>query len=128
MKSGDYLSSRRLSASTFGVRKLNFCVRYGNRWFLSAIITTIVIYHKLSLAINTKSSDASLCFFSPPDVSASFFQSPFPKIYNYIAISYVLAIFSSFLKLVKIIDFLVKRFRFKKALSLSFIEIKPSTY
>ena len=65
LKSGDYLSSRRLSASTFGVRKLNFCVRNGNRWILSAIITTIAIYRKLSLAINTKSSDASLCLSLP---------------------------------------------------------------
>ena len=42
LESGDDLSSRRLSASTFGVRKLNFCVRNGNRWILSAIITTMV--------------------------------------------------------------------------------------
>ena len=33
--------------STFGVRKLNFCVRYGNRWNLSAIITTMVIYQTI---------------------------------------------------------------------------------
>ena len=44
MKSGDYLSSRRLTASTFGVKELNFCVRNGNRWILFAIITAIAIY------------------------------------------------------------------------------------
>ena len=44
MKSGDYLSSRRLTASTFGVKELNFCVRNGNRWILFAIITAMVIY------------------------------------------------------------------------------------
>ena len=44
MKSGDYLSSRRFSVSTFGVKELNFCVRNGNRWILFAIITAIVIY------------------------------------------------------------------------------------
>ena len=43
LESGDYLSSRRLTASTFGVRKLNFCVRNGNRWILSAIITAMAI-------------------------------------------------------------------------------------
>ena len=48
LKSGDYLSSRQFSASTLGVRKLNFCVRNGNRWILSAIITAMVIYHVLS--------------------------------------------------------------------------------
>ena len=42
-ESGNDLSSQHLSASTFGVRKLNFCVRYGNRWILSAIITAMVI-------------------------------------------------------------------------------------
>ena len=71
-ESGNDLSSQHLSASTFGVRKLNFCVRYGNRWILSAIITTIAIYHKLSLAINTNSSDASLCFLSPRFLSVLF--------------------------------------------------------
>ena len=35
--------------STFGVRKLNFCVRYGNRWNLSAIITTMVIYQTITV-------------------------------------------------------------------------------
>ena len=44
LKSGDYLSSRRLTASTFGVKELNFCVRNGNRWVLFAIITAIAIY------------------------------------------------------------------------------------
>ena len=43
------------SPSTFGVRELNFCVRDGNRWILSAIVTTMVykalfsaLYHGLS--------------------------------------------------------------------------------
>ena len=44
MKSGDYLSSQRLTVSTFGVKELNFCVRNGNRWILFAIITAMVIY------------------------------------------------------------------------------------
>ena len=35
--------------STFGVRKLNFCVRFGNRWNLSAIITTMVIYQTITV-------------------------------------------------------------------------------
>ncbi len=43
LKSGDYLSSRRLTVSTFGVKELNFCVRNGYRWILFAIITAIVI-------------------------------------------------------------------------------------
>ena len=50
MKSGDYLSSRRLTASTFGVKELNFCVRNGNRWILFAIITAIAIYLASTLA------------------------------------------------------------------------------
>ena len=44
LKSGDYLSSRRLTVSTFGVKELNFCVRNGYRWILFAIITAIVIF------------------------------------------------------------------------------------
>ena len=32
------------SSSTFGARELNFCVRYENRWILSAIATAMVIY------------------------------------------------------------------------------------
>ena len=51
MKSGNYLSSRQLSASTFGVKELNFCVRYGNRWILFAIITAMVIYQPLGYYI-----------------------------------------------------------------------------
>ena len=43
LKSGNYLSSRQFSASTFGVKELNFCVRNGNRWVLFAIITAMVI-------------------------------------------------------------------------------------
>ena len=40
LKGGNYLLSR--ESSTIGVRELNFCVRYGNRWILSAIVTAIV--------------------------------------------------------------------------------------
>ncbi len=43
MKSGGYLSSQRLTVSTFGVKELNFCVRNGNRWILFAIVTAMVI-------------------------------------------------------------------------------------
>ena len=43
MKSGNYLSSRQLSASTIGVKELNICVRNGNRWDLFAIISAMVI-------------------------------------------------------------------------------------
>ena len=42
MKSGNYLSSRAVRPSTLGVRELNFCVRDGNRWILSAIVTGMV--------------------------------------------------------------------------------------
>ena len=42
LKGGNYLSSRVVKPSTLGVRELNFCVRYGNRWILSAIVTTMV--------------------------------------------------------------------------------------
>ena len=44
LKSGGYLSSQRLTVSTFGVKELNFCVRNGNWWILFAIITAMVIY------------------------------------------------------------------------------------
>ena len=64
MENGDYLSSRRLTASTFGVKELNFCVRNGNRWDLFAIVTVMVIYSVFSNGTYT---------------------SFFAKIYNYIA-------------------------------------------
>ena len=51
MKSGDYLSSQRLTVSTFGVKELNFCVRNGNRWILFAIITAMVIYSAFAVYI-----------------------------------------------------------------------------
>ena len=41
-ESGNYLSSRAVRPSTLGVRELNFCVRDGNRWILSAIVTGMV--------------------------------------------------------------------------------------
>ena len=89
LENGDYLSSRRLTASTFGVKELNFCVRNGNRWILFAIITAMVIYLCLS---------ANYIY--------TFIKTFYQKIYNYIANLYesLIHIFSS-LKLVKIIDF-----------------------
>ena len=42
LKGGNYLSSRVVRPSTLGVRELNFCVRNGNRWDLSAIVTAMV--------------------------------------------------------------------------------------
>ena len=53
MKSGNYLSSRQFSASTFGVKELNFCVRNGNRWDLFAIITAMAIFTSFSACIYT---------------------------------------------------------------------------
>ena len=50
LKSGGYLSSQRLTVSTFGVKELNFCVRNGNRWILFAIVTAMVIYLVVSHA------------------------------------------------------------------------------
>ena len=76
LKSGDYLSSRRLTASTFGVKELNFCVRNGNRWILFAIITAMVIYSASAVYIR---------FFSFLGLSYLSELSPLPKIYNYIA-------------------------------------------
>ena len=51
LENGDYLSSRRLTASTFGVKELNFCVRNGNRWDLFAIVTVMVIYSAFTVHI-----------------------------------------------------------------------------
>ena len=51
LKSGGYLSSQRLTVSTFGVKELNFCVRNGNRWILFAIVTAIVIYSAFTVHI-----------------------------------------------------------------------------
>ena len=77
VKSGNYLSSRQLTASTFGVKELNFCVRYGNRWILFAIITAMVIYSALWLYIYV------FCAFP---ISLGFPRaSSFKKIYNYTA-------------------------------------------
>ncbi len=88
MKSGGYLSSQRLTVSTFGVKELNFCVRNGNRWILFAIVTAMVIY----LYPARDSYVYNVCR---------------PKTNNYIANSYERLPFSSyhFLKLVEIIDF-----------------------
>ena len=54
LKSGGYLSSQRLTVSTFGVKELNFCVRNGNRWILFAIVTAMVIYLYLSVVTYTR--------------------------------------------------------------------------
>ena len=85
MKSGGYLSSQRLTVSTFGVKELNFCVRNGNRWILFAIVTAMVIYSAF------------------PQHTYNVCASSLEKTNNYIAISYE----SDFLifELVKIIDF-----------------------
>ena len=58
MKSGNYLSSRAVRPSTLGVRELNFCVRDGNRWILSAIVTGMV-YKALSRVISMLSLKVS---------------------------------------------------------------------
>ena len=108
LKSGGYLSSQRLTVSTFGVKELNFCVRNGNRWILFAIITAIVIY--------LVSSRLRYIYL--------FNESSFKNIHNYIANLVRLA--KSY-KLVKIIDSSVKDFR-KKLSNLFILEIKPSTY
>ena len=97
MKSGNYLSSRQLTASTFGVKELNFCVRNGNRWILFAIITAIVIYlmklirSTLHILICIESS-----LLKDSQLHSNFSLVQNPK--------------SSFSKLVKIIDFFVKNF------------------
>ena len=101
--------------STFGARKLNFCVRNGNRWVLSAIITAMAIYkalrlhtYKLSafllpcLAFRNLSRSPSF-FPRSSEKRFPFFQSPFPKTYNYIANS--ANRLPSLFKLVKIIEF-----------------------
>ena len=134
MKSGDYLSSRRLTASTFGVRKLNFCVRNGNRWILSAIITTMVIYQgfRPNTYIFNRSSLTSRFSFPSFRKNFSLFQSPFPKTDNYIAI--LSSCTSGLLSLIFLFCFLArKNYRilckdFVDSSSSHFIEIKPSTY
>ena len=91
LKSGDYLSSRRLTASTFGVKELNFCVRNGNRWILFAIITAMVIYSAFAVYIRFYTFLGLFLQLSE--------QSPFPKIYNYIANLYEIKSFFSYLLL-----------------------------
>ena len=122
MKSGDYLSSRQYLASTFGVRKLNFCVRNGNRWILSAIITTMVIYCGFSfrhtyvfcgaLTLSCVVLRANLLvkrrFTTTQQLFLSFLWQTFPLARKNYRV-------------------FVKRFRLKSFVSL-FIEIKPSTY
>ena len=104
MKSGNYLSSQQYPASTFGVKELNFCVRYGNRWVLFAIITAIAISTRYSYLAYI------LPLLSFPPLYQGFirtsFQSPFKKINNYIAITKSSHQLLFFLVLVKIIDFL----------------------
>ena len=60
LKSGGYLSSQRLTVSTFGVKELNFCVRNGNRWILFAIVTAIVIYSAFTVHIRLYLSHAGI--------------------------------------------------------------------
>ena len=43
-KGGNNLSFRAVRPSTLGERELNFCVRDGNRWILSSIVTAMVYY------------------------------------------------------------------------------------
>ena len=76
LKSGDYLSSQRLTVSTFGVKELNFCVRNGNRWILFAIITAMVIYSVFP---------QHTYVFSFPLPFLGFRNNLLTKIYNYIA-------------------------------------------
>ena len=42
LKGGNNLSFRAVKPSTLGERELNFCVRDGNRWILSSIVTAMV--------------------------------------------------------------------------------------
>ena len=77
MKSGDYLSSQRLTVSTFGVKELNFCVRNGNRWILFAIITAMAIYSAFP--------QHTYVFFVPYPFAGLSGTSLLTKIYNYIA-------------------------------------------
>ena len=42
LKGGNNLSFRAVKPSTLGERELNFCVRDGNRWNLSSIVTAMV--------------------------------------------------------------------------------------
>ncbi len=61
----------RSSRSTIGVRELNFCVRYGNRWDLSAIITAIV-YYRLSPVISWRNRQIPAFPGSPSTVTFLF--------------------------------------------------------
>ena len=92
MKSGDYLSSRRLTASTFGVKELNFCVRNGNRWILFAIITAMAIYSASAAYIRFFRPNKGLS--SPEDLQLHSKLLRNQELFPY-----------SFLKLVEIIDF-----------------------
>lgn len=121
MECGNDLSLRPVKATTFGAEKLNFCVRYENRWILFAMITTMVYLTSVSTFL-------PVCFYlrsyglsplsplspafgllTPADVQyLCFFLNP--KINNYTATSLTLFEYSalcfvnSFL-LVKIIVF-----------------------
>ena len=47
--------------TTIGARELNFCVRYGNRCGLSAIITRLVKFFNL-MEVNLPKLDIFVCF------------------------------------------------------------------
>ena len=121
MKSGDYLSSRRLTASTFGVRKLNFCVRNGNRWDLSAIITAMAIYLVAYRNVTYTNFSWSLLRFPPFFKTVIFFLEDLQLHSNYFYEKP-----KSFLplKLVKIIEIFVKKLR-KNSLSLNILRSSP---
>ena len=121
-ESGNYLSSQRLTVSTFGVKELNFCVRNGYRWILFAIITAMVIYlcplRHLHILVYSASAPALFPRHSPSRFCLS------QKTDNYIAkLQKFLHIFLSCV-LVKIIEFFVKRVR-KIQVFLSFQRSSP---
>ena len=112
MKSGGYLSSQRLTVSTFGVKELNFCVRNGNRWILFAIVTAMVIY----TAFPQNTYIFSFNLFGRLTTTQQTLRKTF------------LISFFQNLKLVKIIDFIIlKRFSFKLS-CISLLRSSQTTY
>ena len=118
LKSGNYLSSRQLTASTFGVKELNFCVRYGNRWILFAIITAMVIYPAFFWALHIR---ILLRLHPFPGASRANLLKEDLQLHS--KAYYFCNYFSLFRQSVKILVFVSLRF----VLFFSF-EIKPSTY
>ena len=120
LKSGNYLSSRQFSASTFGVKELNFCVRNGNRWILFAIITAMVIY------LCVLSTQYTYVFVVPLLFAKLLELFLLTKINNYIA-NFVTKVFSYLsLKLVKIIDFSLLKCKDFIVKSFSLISLRSS--